>query len=281
MLKRSRNHRGFTLIELLVVIAIIAILAAMLLPALSKAKARACATSCLNNTKQLQLASQMYSDDNNDQFLNNDTGGGAGFASTSAGPNAWIQGNVQEWTASYLDTIRTGVLYPYNKSTDIYRCPCSRAFVRGLGGRTERHNRSYGISVQLNCLHGKNNTYTRVAKKASEVRRPSSVWVFGEENQIGIDNGAMGVESRAGPAQYWNPPTARHNNGANFSFLDGHAELWRWRGTKLIELNRQYNADDTRAPNQRPSSTANPLNPTPTTATDPDYLRLADALPNP
>ena len=63
------KHKSFTLIELLVVIAIIAILAAMLLPALSAARARAKAANCLSNQKQLALGALQYVGDNEGFFF--------------------------------------------------------------------------------------------------------------------------------------------------------------------------------------------------------------------
>jgi prepilin-type N-terminal cleavage/methylation domain-containing protein len=132
---RERQRFGntaFTLIELLVVIAIIAILAALLLPALASAKEKAQRTQCVNNVRQLGLATQMYAGDNRDYMPYPNWNppwtqqGWLYDASAGAPPDLSAAPYNVNPTLAYqggLPNNQGGLLWPFLKNINIYRCP--------------------------------------------------------------------------------------------------------------------------------------------------------------
>lgn len=197
-------RRGFTLIELLVVIAIIAILAAILFPVFAKAREKARQTSCLSNARQMGTALMMYASDYDDKIVNCSFPLGTSFTF-----NGFTHPNMLWYMA----------LMPYVKNCQIFNCPSSN---RGWKG-AYTGDFDYGINANISYYHA---AHLGTGCALSEFDKPAETLAIGESDwthssaDYGWSNSYMLYEtphvSRFIPA--------RHNDGANIVFCDGHAK---------------------------------------------------------
>jgi len=231
----KRSALAFTLVELLVVIAIIALLAGLLLPVLAKARAKAQSIACLNNLKQLQLCWNLYVHDYNDRLPPNDFVYTPSLDPLSNGVS-WCPGlTIYDTTTT---NIERGLLFPYNRSAAIYRCPADRSSVQTPAGEKlpQPRTRSYNMNGTLGC---RSTPWIPVFYNASEMIQPPPTRVFVlievHENEIFDAHFGIGSTNVVFFQNHWGDlPADRHNRGCNLSFGDGHVEYWKWSWRRPI-----------------------------------------------
>ncbi len=189
-----RPARGFTLVEMLVVVAIIIVLAAILLPVYEVAAKRAESASCLSNMRNLGVAARIYADDNDEGIIP---------ARVSGGP------------AGYYGIGWGLLLQPYLRNEAVLICMSDPEPTVAAG--TYGAKRSYGINYEVAMVGGYNNSALCLADIGDATEVILFFEIASSLRRLGTSYQDSGLSAVA----------ARHRDGSNYTFVDGHAKWLR------------------------------------------------------
>jgi prepilin-type N-terminal cleavage/methylation domain-containing protein len=225
------KKRAFTLIELLVVIAIIAVLMAILMPSLKRAKEQARSLHCRSNVRTLCMAWLMYKDENDSKLVSGETPGPGG--------EAWVTMPANPGSAPVEEKkeyIKQGLMWPYVREIDVYRCPSDRR--KNSPGHLYAY-RTYSIAGGMSGVPESNGWEMLPCRNYTDIKQPATKYVFlAECEPRGHNMGSWVLYPRS---RQWVDPFAiwHRDNTSTLGYADGHVEMQRWYSKGLIEWNLQ------------------------------------------